>query len=75
MIVGGHPWIRLAMVCVRQGGGSANHKEKGKKVLMEIALKSLKTLLDMGYDKFLLPFVDMNIHVSQNIIFNTSIFM
>ena len=32
MIVGGHPWIRLAMVCVRQGGGggSANHKENRK---------------------------------------------
>ena len=30
MFVGGHPKIWLAMVCVRKGGGSANHKEKGK---------------------------------------------
>ena len=52
MIVGRHPRIWLVMDCVRKGGGSANHKEKKEKVLMETALKSLKTLLDMGYDKF-----------------------
>ena len=51
MIVGRHPRIWLAMVCVRKGGGSANNKEK-RKVPMETALKSLKTLLDMSYDKF-----------------------
>ena len=53
MIVGRHPRIQLAMDCVRKGGGGGVPRiRKKRKVLMETALKSLKTLLDMSYDKF-----------------------
>ena len=38
------------MVDVSKRGGSANDEEK-QNVLMETALKRLKTLLDMSYDK------------------------
>ena len=69
MIVGRHPRIRLAMDCVRKDGGEVPTIRKKEKVLMETALKSLKTLLDMGYDKFSLPFVDIDIHLSQKLYF------
>ena len=47
-------------------GGSAYNKEK-RKVSLETALKSLKTLLDIGDDKFFIAILDIDIHLSQNL--------
>ena len=70
-LIGRHPRIRLAMVCVSKGGGSANDEEKGKYQWKTLS-NDYKLCLTWFMISFSIPFADIDIHHSQNYIFITS---